>query len=190
MRRIISLILVFLLLLSTSGCGPGAEEARMTVIFPEKFIGIAGQTPEGWVEALEDAGPDQYLSLTAEPESGSVIMEITETQRQFWKNTMRTALDKYCRELSMENPSYKVTLSSDYAQADFYYNLDLNAADAVYYVMGVETYCICMQLLNGADPDNWIVTMTIYNSDTGKTVTSGNSNEGLSYSAEDWEASK
>ena len=62
--------------------------------------------------------------------------------------------------------------------------------EAINHVIGAETYCICMQLLNGASTDEWSVMMSLYNSDTGKLVAVGNDKDGITYTKEDWEASK
>lgn len=186
MRRNISLVLILILLFTASGCA-GAE---MTVVFSDKFISIAGQTPEGWKDALDSNGPEQYLSLTADDTTGTVVMNITAAHQKFWLNTMEAVLADYAQDICQVNPAYKIEYSNDYTSVDFYYDPELPAVDAVYYVMGVETYCACMQLFNGTPSEEWVVNMTIYNSDTGKIVTSGSSNSGLSYTAEDWEASK
>lgn len=70
-----------------------------------------------------------------------------------------------------------------------YYNLELNAVDAVYYVMHSEVFGVMQQLFAGVKHDEWKISINIYNSDTGKLVTSGDSDTGLNYKEEDWNAS-
>ena len=50
----------------------------------------------------------------------------------------------------------------------------------------METYCACVQIFNGIPADEWYVEANIYNTNTGKLVTSGSSETGLSYTIGDW----
>ena len=117
-----------------------------------------GQTSEEWAETLKDGWIDRFAVLFGE---------------------LRDNFNQI-------NPDYKIEYSEDYRQVDMYYNLELDAAKVIYYVMYVEMYCVCEQFFYGTGEDEWKITFNIYNSDTGKLVTTGDSYTGLEYHNEDW----
>lgn len=165
------------------------EDEAIKIIFSEKFLNVAENTPEQWIESLKSTGENQYIDVYVNEEGKTVTLEIKETQREHWKKAYENSLETLKNKLYDINSNYRIEVNDDYSHIDMYYNLNLNAYDAIYYVIHAEVICICQQLINGVDSEEWKVSFNIYNSDTGKLVTSGDSNTGLSYEAEDWEKS-
>ncbi|MGM9603405.1 MAG: hypothetical protein ACI3W5_17690 [Faecousia sp.] len=159
-------------------------------MFSEKFLNVAEVSPEGWIESLNKLGADQYANVRVTDGGKSVTVDVTDSQIDFWISVVDDGLHKLESDFQNINSNYDINYSEDYSCVDLYYDLDLPARDAIYYVIYCEVYCAFGQLLNGEDPNAWVVSCNIFNSETGKLVTSGDSDTGLSYESSDWEASK
>lgn len=180
---------------ATEENAPAEESApigqdTMSIVFSEKYLKVADVSPEDWVESLNDLGSGQYVDLYVSGDGQTVTLEITETHQSFWMGVVEYGLEKLKEDFSGISSTYKVEYSSDYRCLDFYYDLDLPVTDAMYYIIYFEVYCAFGQMLNGVASNSWYVSASIYNSDTGKLVTSGDSEAGLEYEASDWEASE
>lgn len=214
-KRIVCVVLIFAFCVTVTGCHtvqpletkvplkettvttqpPTAETTQpdgtvSKIIFSAKFLTVVDLSPEEWSEALDSMSDGQYVDTYVSEDGKSVTLEITEEHRNYWIESRKEILAELQEEFSAENPDYRIEVSEDYSNIDFYYNLDKDPFQLIVDVLNVETVCVFMQLLNGVGAEDWFVTVNIYNSDTGKLVTSGDSNTGLGYEAEDWEASK
>lgn len=184
------LLMAVAVLLSIAACSnTPQEETVASVVFSDKYLKVADVSPEEWIESLKDLGEGHFVNIYINSDGRSVTLEFSEDDRAFWQDVVIDGLEKLKNSFCNINDRYKVKYSNDYSSIDFYYNLDLPATDALYYVIYFEVYCAFGQLLNGASSDNWIVNFNVYNSDTQKLVTSGSSDTGLSYESSDWEAS-
>lgn len=190
-KKIMVVALCLLLVLGMTACiNEKTQEISQRIVFSKRFLGIADAYPEDWIEQINNLGADQYLEFYINEDGESVTMVITPEQREFWLSIVEKGLGNLKRGINGINSAYSIEYSEDYAHMDVYYNLELPATDATYYVIKTEVFCIFGQLLNGAEAEGWFVSCNIYNSDTGKLVTSGDSDTGLGYDTEDWEASK
>ena len=191
MKRVMCAILCLVLVFLMTACGVEIpQEETQSIVFSRRFLGIADAYPEDWMEQINNLGADQYLEFYINEDGESMTMIITPEQREFWLSIVAKGLDNLKRGINGVNSAYLIEYSEDYAHMDAYYNLELPATDAIYYEIKTEVFCIFGQLLNGAEAEDWFVSCNIYNSDTGKLVTSGDSNTGLSYEPSDWEASQ
>lgn len=202
-KKAMCLLLILVIAVSLASCGTQgaretaadttgavAQEPVTRVVFSEKFLNVAENSPEDWVESLIKFSQGQYTDIYVNEDRLTVTMEITREQADSWKERVDSWLTVLQSNFAAVDPSYQIVISGDYSHIDFYYDLNLPAEDAVYYVINVEVYCAFRQLLNGAGADDWKVFCDIYNSGTGKLVTSGDSDTGMSYEASDWEASE
>ena len=176
--------------LITEYSGQTTENNVVDIVFTEKFLRIVQMDPNTWANDLIETSEEQYVSVHVNEDGVSVTLQITEDQRTYWIESRADLLGMLQRRFSSINSDYAIKVNEDYSHIDFYYNLDLPAYDAGYYVIYIESFCICQQLLSGVGADDWFVSVNIYNSDTGLLVTSGDSNTGLSYTTADWDASK
>ena len=191
MKRVMCAILCLVLVFLMTACGVEIpQEETQSIVFSRRFLGIADAYPEDWMEQINNLGADQYLEFYINEDGESMTMIITPEQREFWLSIVEKGLGNLKRGINGVNSAYKIEYSEDYAHMDVYYNLELPATDAIYYVIKTEVFCIFGQLLNGAEAEGWFVSCNIYNSDTGKLVTSGDSETGLYYDTDDWEASQ
>ena len=165
------------------------EEDGMKIIFSEKILGIAEITPEEWVEDLIAFSDENYVDVYVNDDGASVTLEISEEQRDYWITSIADTLDELKNRFAQLGTGFQIKYSEAYSYIDMYYNLELDAYDAIYYVIYTEVLCIDQQLFMGVGHDEWAVSFNIYNSDTGKLVTSGDSDTGLSYTESDWAAS-
>ena len=191
------IILVIVLVLITTACNQKPdvedikenEEETVKIVFSEKVLDIAKMSPDEWVTDLINTSDGNYVDVYVNDDEASVTLEIKEEQRNFWIQSRENLMTKLKTKFSQLNPKYKIEYSDDYSHIDMYYDLNLDAYDAIYYVLYTEVICISEQLFNGVGSEGWFVSFNIYNSNTGKFVASGDSNTGLSYREEDWEAS-
>ena len=191
MRKVICVVLCLVLVFLITACGTEfSQEESQTIVFSRRFLGIADAYPEDWMEQINNLGADQYLEFYINEDGESMTMVITPQQREFWLSIVEKGLGNLKRGINGVNSAYKIEYSEDYTHMDVYYNLDLSIADAGYYVVKTDVFCIFGQLLNGVQEEDWFVSVNIYNSDTGKLVTSGDSETGLYYDTDDWEASQ
>ena len=190
-KKVLCGILCLMLVFGMAACGSEVpQEETQTIVFSRRFLGIADAYPEDWMEQINNLGADQYVDFYINDDGESVTMVITPEQREFWLSIVEKGLGNLKRGINGVNSAYSIEYSKDYTHMDAYYNLELPATDAIYYVIKTEVFCIFGQLLNGAEAEGWFVSCNIYNSDTGKLVTSGDSDTGLGYEPSDWEASK
>lgn len=190
LKTIIFIPLMIAVITALAACNQEvAKPEVIKIVYSEKFLGIAQMTPEDWVTDLINTGEENYVDVYVNEDGASVTLEITDEQKNYWVTSREEILDDLATEFSNLGSGYKIEYNDDYSHIDLYYNLELDAYDAIYYVMYTETFCINQQLFKGIGHDEWVVSFNIYNSDTGKLVTSGDSNTGLSYTEADWEAS-
>lgn len=190
-KKIMNVLLILLILLSMTGCQKMADRQQIhTIEFSQKFLNIAQQSPEEWVEDLKVTAQGQLEDVFVSDAGDAVILKLSDGNIPHWTGQMDRLLTQLQNDFSGIDEKYHLEYSDDFKLVRLYYNLDLPALDAVSYVMHTEVYCIIQQLLCGCGVDGWYVCIEIYNSDTGKLVTSGDSETGLSYTKEDWEASQ
>lgn len=188
MKRILCLLLCLALILC-AGCGAKARDVNVSdIVYSEKLLSVAGQDQDGWIADLKAVGEDNYQDIRA-GDDGTVIMSLTDSQKDYWRQLRLELLKTMQGDLAALGDGYRFEYAEDGTQLDFYYDLDLDAATAIYYVLGAEVLCACIQLVDGCDPDGWTVAISVYNSGTGKLVQSGSSDTGFSYTEEDWSAS-
>ena len=191
MKRVICAILCMVLVFLMTACGSEIpQEETQTIVFTKRFLMVVDASPEEWIEDLNNMGANQYERLCVNDDNEAVTMEITAAQREYWLSIVEKGLNNLQKEITALNGNYQIAYSSNYSHIDIYYNLEMSLPDAGYYVVYADAFCIFGQLLNGVDATDWFVSCNIYNSDTGKLVTSGDSETGLYYDTDDWEASK
>lgn len=194
-KRVFLILLVILVGTLFSACDQGksdpqeTEETVTKVVFSEKILGIAQMSPEDWMSDLMSTSEGNYENVYVNDAGTAVTLEITDTQKEYWMTSREKLLTDLKSQFAQLGTGYKIEYSDDYSHIDLYYNLELDAYEAIRYVMSTEVFCANLQLLSGVEHDQWKVSFNIYNSETGKLVTSGNSDTGLSYDASDWEAS-
>lgn len=181
--------MIFVIVL-TGGCGKQendiSEQSGSIITFNEKFVKISGMTEEELESNLEDNDPDNYGDSFINSD-GTVSIEVTEEQREYWLTSREDLLQQLKEKFEKLGDNYSVAYNSDYTEIDFYFSKDLSVDAAVNYIMNAEIYCAMHQLFSDGANDEWKVSVNVYNSETGKLVTSGDSETGLSWKAEDWE---
>lgn len=153
-----------------------------------KFITISGKSPEELAENIKEGGDCLEVKQN---EDGTLTVEITEQQQQeYWLPSRGELMEELQEQLQEYDENYRLEHNDSYTQVDAYYNQELPWDKAGSYVLYAEWLCASYQLFSGVDSDTWRVEINIYNSDTGRLVKSGSSDESLTYDDSDWEASK
>ena len=147
-KKVICVILCLVLAFLMTACGVKIpQEETQTIIFSRRFLGIADAYPEDWMEQINNLGADQYLEFYINEDGESMTMVITPQQREFWLSVVEKGLGNLKRGINGVNSAYSIKYSEDYTHMDVYYNLELPATDAIYYVIKTEVFCIFGQLL-------------------------------------------
>ena len=190
-KKAICIVMCLAIAFLMTACGVETpQEETQSIVFTKRFLMVVDVSPEEWIEDLNNMGANQYERLYVNDDNEAVTMEVTAEQREYWLSVVEKGLNNLQKEITALNDDYKITYSSNYTHIDIYYNPEMPLPDAGYYVVYADAFCIFGQLLNGVDAAGWFVSCNIYNSDTGKLVTSGDSETGLYYDTDDWEASK
>lgn len=196
-KKLLCVLLCVATVLVLVACNQDTKQPQATthmetldIVFSAKYLNVVEVEPALMVESLKKTNPGQYTDIFVNEDGTSVTMKLTQAQVESWKTVNVQSLENVKKEFEKIDPSYKVTWTEDFSTADFHYDLDLPAQSALQYVITVEQYCIIGQLLNGVAFDGWKVNFNIYNSGSGKLVTSGDSDVGLGYETSDWEASE
>ena len=163
------------------------KETTVDILINQKIINISGHDADGWIEDIENS--DLPYENISKNEDGTITLSLTETQRDRWIDFRMERIKKTQKEFSEFQDGYRIEFSDAYKTINFYYNLDLEPIEAIKYFTIAEIECGFYQLLSGVENGEWYVQMNVYNSDTGKLVTSGDSNHNLHYEYEDWEKS-
>lgn len=209
MKRYLSLLLFFMLpVLVMTGCSNFMNEDNSTVIsdvqttenvtyenieetkeyyFPHSLTAMAGRSADTLASELEETGEVEKIVVNdSGTDHDSITMYITEEQRKFWIESRKDLLDHLSKEMSAYKSEYHVEYNEDCTVLSLYYDTDLDAHKAVEFYYISQFFCGMYQILNGIYGDNWNVDISVYNSKTGKIVTSGDTWQGLSYEEEDW----
>ena len=191
-RMICVLVLLFLLVLLAACRNTPEDSPKSAVELPARVLALAGKDAAGMCENFEDLADKNKLYCEAsEAGNGSVVITILESEREAWKNAILASLHEMLGEMSTDDDqACRVEVAEDYRSISSYIHQNESSLNIAYYVLMPELDCAYLQLFSGVEPEKWYVEVNIYNADTGKLVVRGNSNENLSITESDWEASK
>lgn len=201
-KRILALALCIVCLMTLMGCNRTMEEKptsgentegvvqTVEIQFSEKFLNVSGLTPDEWAASIWSQGSDQCESVTVDDTGKTVTMLLTDSQIEYWKSLQDEQLQALQHSLGQFDPNYRMNVEGDYSGVDLYFNLELSVNDMTHYIMSSEVLCAFQQMLNGTGADEWVVAFRIFNSDSEKLVTEGDSDTGLAFEMSDWEASE
>lgn len=184
-----AVITIILIVMLIGGCGKGrtfdSPKNNLAITFNKKFVKIAGMTAEELKTDLESNGTENYTEVVANSD-GTVTLIFTEVQKKYWLESRENLLEELKEEFEGIGDNYSVAYNTDYTTIDFCFSSDLSVTTATHYIINAEVYCAMHQLFASGRDNNWKVSIKIYNSKNGKLVTSGDSDTGMSWKAEDW----
>lgn len=185
-NKIISIFMVMCLCFLAVACSEQSpNEDIKKITFYSEYLTFINSDPQ---KAINDFSDGNGCVSAYANEDGSATVEFYESQWKGYIEDGEKILEQTKNDFADIQDGYAIEYQDDYKTINFYYNLDLPAEDAIYNILKVEMICCQLQIYNGADENSWKVTVNIYNSDTGKLVTTGNPDE-LGYTEEDWRAS-
>ena len=162
------------------------ESDLITISFPESFEGLSGMDEDKLLEYLKNNGEGNYENLTIT--DGSVQISVTEEQEEYWKKFAKDLAEAQVLTLTDVSPKYKAIYNDSFDEINVYYDTAISFKEAFQYVGKAATDCALYQIFDGKS--DYIITLNIYNIDTGKLVAGGNLDTGdVSYDDADWEKS-
>lgn len=183
-KKIIALAMALLISVLLCACSTN-NSALKTVTFNEKFVKVIQMTPEQLAEDLKGHGEENYESITVNND-GTVSVTVTEEQRKYWVDSQKAILEKMADDFTKAGENYKLIFDDNFTSIGFHFSADANVKLITSYVMNSEVHCAMYQLFKQDKGDDWKVSVAVYNSKNGKLVTSGDSDAGLAWRAEDW----
>lgn len=171
---------------SNSGESQSAAAAASTVTFNQKLVKISGLSPADFKADLQGNGIENYETITVN-EDGSVSITVTDEQREYWLTSREGLLQDVKDNFAAIGENYSITYNTDFTEIDFYFSKDLRESTAAYYISLAEVYSAMHQLFSGTAEDSWYFSARIFNAINGNLVASGDSENGISWKAEDWD---
>ena len=187
MKKLITTVLILIMLASLCSC---KLQEHTYVISNNSCVCMFGITPEE-MEAEKDDSPwvgDNYVSMEVD-EEGNLVLVLNDKHIWHWKRYIEEEL-KIMREVYKKaGVEYGFIISEDYTELT--YMTDRSFYFGSFVKLGfLIPDCSIMQMLNGTDPNEWYVDITVKDVETGITIKTGRfSNEESSFglNAEDWD---
>lgn len=152
----------------------------------ERLLNISGNDADEFIEDIAKVPECEVTEIQKETD-GSVLITVTDKQRKQWEQYMKNMLKEHQEFFATNGVNYHIDVDEDCTNANFYYDLKLDKDLASMAVLTTEYYCALIQKFNGIE--DWFVSLKIYNSETGKLVVEGDSENAFSYNESDWEIS-
>lgn len=152
---------------------------------PHYVIANCGRNASKLAEEFEETGKLSKIVVNdAGTDIDSITMYVTEEQREFWIKSRKELLDDLNRRISTYNSDYHIDYSEDCRELSLYYDTNLSVHIVAEHIFLSLFHCELYQIFS-QNEDNPDVQVNIYNSQTGKLVTTGNGNH-IGYEEEDW----
>lgn len=192
-KKLVNILLIMSIVI-VSGCGTKTDETYIkqsgqagditTIYFDQNFQRLADMDAESLSGYLKNNGEDNYQRVTIESDN-AVSIELTDSQLEYWKEYIRSCLDKEAQELTDINEKYYATFSEDYKEINAFYDMDLSFEDAFGFVGNAAIYCAMYQIFNGIE--DYDLSLNVFNADTKKIVVGGNlETDDVSYDNTEW----
>lgn len=124
------------------------------------------------------AGNDyQYIYLD---ENDTVFLNIADSQKDNMINKMNQYLSSIKKQFENLGDGYEISCNSDFSKIDYKFDENLSKQDQSNYFINVETIGMINQLLKG-NGSNYYIELNIYNSATNKLISSGDTNNGVTW---------
>lgn len=186
---------MMVMLVLITGCSGKTQNSEFekskgkTIIFNKKLVKVIGMSAEELKEDLEKNGTENYEEIVAHEDS-TVSITVTEEQTSYWLESREKLLKEMQDSFAELGESFKMEYDTGFATINYTFSPDLDVQTAASYVINGEVYCAMHQLFSHGEGEEWKVFINIYNSQTGKLVTSGDSETGISWTKEDWDKSE
>ena len=163
-----------------------SSDTDVQILIDSRIAHISGMSVEEYWESIKEYG--QYISIDKEGEDG-ITISVTEEQRQKWIDDYITIAEDAKAKFSKAGDNYNANISNGYDHVDLYLTMDVDPALLASTVQSIEVSCAYYQLFHDRT-ERWFVSFDIYNAETGKLVVSGDSDDGLDWTKEDWQKSQ
>ena len=186
MKKVVSVILILVTLSICIGC----ELQEHTYIISERTCNtMFSHPPEEWEEAANISywAQGEYVSADVD-EEGNLVLVLNDKHIAHWKRELTESIKTQQDAEKRDGEGYGFEYDETYTT--LIYNADREVSFGVIIGLGilVPKFAI-MQMLNGADPNEWYVDITVKDVETGITVKTGRVPDDGSFGLfdEDWD---
>ena len=187
MRKVLTILFVFVSILAFTGCSGGEEHTY--VVSKETCIWLFNSEPID-MEINADTSPwvgDNYVSME-EDEDGNLVIVLNDKHVEHWRKEILGKFENAKKADERDGIGKSFELSEDYTEFVYYSNEELS--DGTVIKIGLLfPYCGILQMLDGVDPNEWYVDIKVIDVDTGITVKEGRLPDDKKFGVkkEDWE---
>jgi hypothetical protein len=122
-------------------------------------------------------GEYEYMYIDSEYK---IHIGLNNQQKDEIINNLQNYIKKIESQFSNLENGYDIIYNEDYSKLDLYFNSNLSKQDQTNYFTYAETICMCLQLMT-SNKDDYYIDINIYDSNTQKLISSGNTKSGISW---------
>ena len=186
MKKVVSVILILVTLSICIGC----EIQEHTYIISERTCNtMFSHPPEEWEEAANISywAQGEYVSADVD-EEGNLVLVLNDKHIAHWKRELTESIKTQQDAEKRDGEGYGFEYDETYTTLIYNADRELNFGVMMGIYMLVPEFAI-MQMLNGTDPNEWYIDITVKDVETGITVKTGRVPDDGSFGLfdEDWD---
>ena len=185
-KKILCIILIFSLGVVPTGCN-GEEH---TYIIPEKTCNMLfSHPPEEWEEVANISYWIQGEYVSAEvDEEGNLVLVLNDKNIRHWKKELQEGIETKYNADKRDGEGYGFEYDETYTAITYHTDREIYGGVIIAFGFLIPEFGI-MQMLNGTDPGEWYVDITVKDVETGTTIKTGRvpDDGGFELNREDWE---
>ena len=185
-KKVLCIILIFSLGVVPTGCN-GEEH---TYIIPERrCVAMFGCTPDVALESIDESYWIQGEYVSAEvDEEGNLVLVLNDKNIRHWKKELQEGIETKYNADKRDGEGYGFEYDETYSAITDHTDRKIYGGVVIAFGFLIPEFGI-MQMLNGTDPSQWYVDITVKDVETGTTIKTGRMPDDVSFelNREDWE---
>ena len=185
-KKILCIILIFSLIVVPTGC---SGEEHTYIIPKDRCPWLFGATPEEMEEGKDDSPwvGDNYVSISVD-EEGNLVLVLNDKHIKHWKKELKEGFTIQQNAEKRDGEGYGFEYDETYTSLIYYTDEEIYGGTIIGIPILISGFGI-MQMLNGTDPGQWYVDITVKDVETGTTIKTGRMPDDVSFelTVEDWE---
>lgn len=186
LKRITIVVLAVSMIVTLTACG---NKEHKYVISEERCFAMFGCFAEEWEKRANESYwiAGNYVSADTD-EEGKLLLVLDDKHARYWKTHILEDFDEMFDEIDREEKEYSFKLNEDYT--GLICMISKSSYDsAILKLAYFLPYCGIMQMLNGADPNEWYLDISMTDIQTGAVIKTGRMPDDGSFGVndEDWD---
>ena len=186
MKKLITTVLILIMLASLCGC---EIQEHTYVISKDRCNWLFGSTPER-MEENKDNSPwvgDNYVSMNVD-EEGNLVLVLNDKHIAHWKRELKDGIETKYNADKRDGEGYGFEYDETYTTLTYYTDREIYGGVVISLGILIPKFGM-MQMLNGTDPNEWYVDITVKDVETGITIKTGHMPDDGSFGItdEDWD---